>query len=141
MPLTDYGPGDEITWGPCTDPRDPRWDDSIDPPLAEWEADEQAADEISSTAANVAEWLYTVTDHEDGWKPVETMKIADAALQDAPVHILLAVVMTGTDRQANLARMFLRDRYQAARADQIGERASELLLETNGPEHGYDDDF
>lgn len=21
------GPGDEITWGPCIDPRDPRWPD------------------------------------------------------------------------------------------------------------------
>ncbi len=24
--LTTYGPGDSATWGPCTDPRDPRWD-------------------------------------------------------------------------------------------------------------------
>lgn len=133
MRITQYGPGDEITWGPCTDPRDPRWEEDEDR-LTKDDARDQARDELCSQAANVAEWLYTVVDNPAGWEFVDTLRVDAGSLQDAPVHVLFAVIMTGTNEQANLARMFLRERYEAARADQIDDRADEILHEANGQE-------
>jgi hypothetical protein len=127
MHYTTLGPGDSPTWGPYLgDPNDPRNVGIEDDGLAHWEADEIAAEQLASTAADVSDWLAQQTDNDAGWKPVETHLIHDAQLQDAPVSVLLACVMTGTDRQATFARMFLRDRFQTARATEIAERSAEL---------------
>lgn len=140
MPLTDYGPGDEITWGPCTDPRDPRWVEDDEAPLAQHEADEMAAEDIASTGVTVAEWLLAECHGIPlAADPVYTAALRDEQLQDAPTHVLLACIMTGTDRQANFARMFLRDRFDAAHRAEAGERAAELLREANGREHDPSD--
>lgn len=106
-----------------------------DTPLAEWEADEQAAEDIASTGVDVAEWLLAECEGVPaGFEPVYTNALLDEVLQDAPTHVLLACVMTGTDRQAAFARMFLRDRFDAAHRAEAAQRAAELLREANGPE-------
>lgn len=103
--------------------------------LADWEADEQASEDIASTGYDVAHWLMAeCEDTPAALEPVYTAAIHDAQLQDAPTHVLLACIMTGTDRQAGFARMFLRDRFQAAHRAEIAQRAAELLREANGPE-------
>lgn len=104
--------------------------------LADWEADEQAAEDIASTGYTVAHWLMAECEGTPrATEPVYTGAIHDAQLQDAPTHVLIACIMTGTDRQAGFARMFLRDRFDAAHRAEAGERAAELLREANGPEH------
>jgi hypothetical protein len=139
MHYTTLGPGDSPTWGPYLgDPNDPRNVGIEDDSLAQWEADEIAAEQLASTAANVLDWLQSVCNDDASSKPVETNLISDAQLQDAPVAVLLACIMTGTDRQATFARMFLRDRFQAARADEITERSAELYEAAN-PTH--DEEF
>lgn len=108
--------------------------------LADWEADEQAAEDIASTGYTVAHWLMAECETTPrATEPVYTGAIHDAQLQDAPTHVLLACLMTGTDRQAGFARMFLRDRFDAAHRAEAGERAAELLREANGPEHDPSD--
>jgi hypothetical protein len=103
--------------------------------LADWEADEQASEDIASTGCDVAHWLMAeCEDTPAALEPVCTAAIHDAQLQDAPTHVLLACIMTGTDRQAGFARMFLRDRFEAAHRAEIAQRAAELLCEANGPE-------
>lgn len=104
--------------------------------LADWEADEQAAEDIASTGYTVAHWLMSECEGTPrATEPVYTGGLHDAQLQDAPTHVLIACIMTGTDRQATFARMFLRDRFDAAHRAEAGERAAELLREANGPEH------
>ena len=103
--------------------------------LADWEADEQAAEDIASTGYDVAHWLMAECEGTPAaLEPVYTAAIHDAQLQDAPTHVLLACIMTGTDRQAGFARMFLRDRFDAAHRVEAAQRAAELLREANGPE-------
>jgi hypothetical protein len=129
MHYTTLGPGDSATWPAYViDANDPRNDYEG---LAQWEADEIAAEQLASTAAAVVDWLGNVCNDDASSKPVETHLISDAQLQDAPVAVLLACIMTGTDRQATFARMFLRDRFQAARADEITERSAELYEAAN----------
>ena len=129
MHYTTLGPGDSATWPAYViDANDPRNDYEG---LAQWEADEIAAEQIASTAAAVVDWLGNVCNDDASSKPVETHLISDAQLQDAPVAVLLACIMTGTDRQATFARMFLRDRFQADRKDEITERSAELYEAAN----------
>jgi hypothetical protein len=99
--------------------------------LAQWEADEIAAELIASTAAAVVDWLGNVCNDDASSVPVETHLIRDADLQDAPVAVLLACIMTGSDRQAGFARMFLRERFESARATEITERSAELIEQAN----------
>jgi hypothetical protein len=139
MHYTTLGPGDSPTWGPYLgDPNDPRNVGIEDDSLAQWEADEIAAEQLASTAANVLDWLQSVCNDDASSKPVETNLIHDAQLQDAPVSVLLACIMTGSDRQAGFARMFLRERFEAARATEIAERSAELYEAAN-PTH--DEEF
>ena len=131
MHYTTLGPGDNATWPAHIVANDPREIGIEDDGLAQWEADEIAAEQIASTAANVLDWLQSVCNDDASSKPVETHLISDAQLQDAPVAVLLACIMTGTDRQATFARMFLRDRFQADRKDEITERSAELIEQAN----------
>jgi hypothetical protein len=129
MHYTTLGPGDSATWPAYViDANDPRNDYEG---LAQWEADEIAAEQLASTAAAVVDWLGNVCNDDASSKPVETNSIHDAQLQDAPVAVLLACIMTGTDRQATFARMFLRERFQADRKDEITERSAELYEAAN----------
>jgi hypothetical protein len=129
MHYTTLGPGDSATWPAYViDANDPRNDYEG---LAQWEADEIAAEQLASTAAAVVDWLGNVCNDDASSKPVETHLISDEQLQDAPVAVLLACIMTGTDRQATFARMFLRDRFQADRKDEITERSAELYEAAN----------
>lgn len=133
--LSSFGPGDEITWGaPTGNALDPRTDDDDLPHgmIAFETAQEMAAEQISSTPGLVADWLSEMAADLTLRKPVETMKIDEADIQGAPAHVLLALIMTGTDKQAGLARMFLRDRFEADYAECIDERANEILIEING---------
>jgi hypothetical protein len=93
--------------------------------------DEMAAEQLASTAANVLDWLQSVCNDDASGEPVETNSIHDAQLQDAPAAVLLACIMTGSDRQAGFARMFLRERFEAARATEITERSAELIEQAN----------
>ena len=112
----------------------PHLPDSFDG-LTDQDADEQAAEDIASTGYDVAHWLMAECDDTPAaLEPVYTAAIHDAQLQDAPTHVLLACLMTGTDRQAGFARMFLRDRFEAAHRTEIAQRAADLLREANGPE-------
>jgi len=131
MHYTTLGPGDSPTWPAHIVANDPREVGIEDDGLAQWEADEIAAEQIASTAAAVVDWLGNVCNDDASSKPVETHLISDAQLQDAPVAVLLACIMTGTDRQATFARMFLRDRFQADRKDEITERSAELYEAAN----------
>lgn len=92
-----------------------------------WEAWTQAEEELASTPHEVAEFLFDST-AADGLSdlPVNTARINERDIQGQPVHVLLALVMTGTDKQAALARMFLRDAFREARLYAIGKRATEI---------------
>lgn len=140
MRITQYGPGDPETWGPCTDPRDPRWDDSFDPPIDEWEAESQARDEIGCTPYGMVWWLQEHALTDDALKPVATEQVTDH-LPDATLPQLVALLMAGTERQIIDAAYELRERFMADKATQelINERAVEILREVNGLEHHYDD--
>ena len=131
MHYTTLGPGDSATWPAHIVANDPREIGIEDDGLAQWEADEIAAEQIASTAANVVDWLGNVCNDDASSRPVETHLISDAQLQDAPVAVLLACIMTGSDRQAGFARMFLRERFEAARATEITERSAELIEQAN----------
>jgi hypothetical protein len=132
MHYTTLGPGDEATWPAYTGhPLDPRNSANDNNSLDEWEADEMAAEQLASTAANVLDWLQSVCNDDASGEPVETNSIHDAQLQDAPAAVLLACIMTGSDRQAGFARMFLRERFEAARATEITERSAELIEQAN----------
>ena len=131
MHYTTLGPGDHATWPAHIVANDPREIGIEDDGLAQWEADEIAAEQLASTAAAVVDWLGNVCNDDASSKPVKTHLISDAQLQDAPVAVLLACIMTGTDRQATFARMFLRDRFQADRKDEITERSAELYEAAN----------
>jgi hypothetical protein len=138
MHYTTLGPGDHATWPAHIVANDPREIGIEDDGLAQWEADEIAAEQIASTAAAVVDWLGNVCNDDASSKPVETHLIPDAQLQDAPAAVLLACIMTGSDRQAGFARMFLRERFEAARATEIAERSAELYEAAN-PTH--DEEF
>ncbi len=131
MHYTTLGPGDNATWPAHIVANDPREIGIEDDGLAQWEADEIAAEQIASTAAAVVDWLGNVCNDDASSKPVETHLVSDAQLQDAPVAVLLACIMTGSDRQAGFARMFLRERFEAARATEITERSAELYEAAN----------
>lgn len=88
----------------------------------------QAEDELASTPDAVATWLSGELDL-DSMRPVETARIHERDIQGAPVRILLALIMTGTDQQANLARFFLRGRFAADHKREIQSRADQLLIE------------
>ena len=88
----------------------------------------QAEDELASTPDAVATWLSGELDL-DSMRPVETTRIHERDIQGAPVRILLALIMTGTDQQANLARFFLRGRFAADHKREIQARADQLLIE------------
>ena len=140
------GPGDEATWPAYTGhPNDPRNDDLDDDTLDAESAQEMAAEQCASNPGMVSQWLADICDTDGAWQPVETMRVHEASLQDAPVHILFAVMMTGTDQQAGFARMFLRDRFEEQHRAEIDERADELLLAANGlPDDtpaGYHNDY
>lgn len=107
--------------------------------LADWEADEIAEEEFASTAFEVADFLIDAVQLADEAKqPVDTMRIHERDIQAAPIHVLLALIMTGTDQQANFARMFLRDHYKRVKAFWIAERAAELLRNSSPPPSVYD---
>jgi hypothetical protein len=131
MHYTTLGPGDHATWPAHIVANDPREIGIEDDGIAQWEADEIAAEQIASTAAAVVDWLGNVCNDDASSKPVETNSIHDAQLQDAPAAVLLACIMTGSDRQAGFARMFLRERFEAARKDEITERSAELYEAAN----------
>ena len=92
-----------------------------------WEAWEQAEEEFASTPHEVADWLFdAVSDHVGPDDVIDTMRINEHEIQGQPPHVLLALIMTGTDKQAGLARMFLRDAFKEARLYAIGQRATEI---------------
>lgn len=104
--------------------------------MSDSDAAEVAEEEFASNAFEVADFLIDAVQLVDAAKqPIDTMRINERDIQGQPVHVLLALIMAGTDKQANLARMFLRDEFKRVKAYWIGERAAELLREANGPEH------
>jgi len=141
MHYTTLGPGDHATYPTHIVDNDPREIGIEDDGLAQWEADEIAAEQIASTAAAVVDWLGNVCNDDASSKPVETHLISDAQLQDAPVAVLLACIMTGSDRQAGFARMFLRERFEAARATEIAERSVKLIEQANIHRDYCDEEF
>ena len=121
------GPGD--LWIP------PEFDDSEY--LTPEQAAEEARDDVLATPSAIAEFVWEIGTGQH--EPVKAHELDDIALLDAPPHVLLAVVLTGGNDQANMARCLLRDRMLAYDGTQhcIEERASELLKEFGEPE-AYD---
>lgn len=124
MQITSFGPGDEITWGPCINPNDPRWDDGDS--LSECDAQSMAAEQVSATPAQVANWLEEQC--SEAWVPVETHEL-DEDLSELPTSGLLAMIMVGTHDQLRAARHELRARYERAQQEEIDDLAGELMLE------------
>lgn len=104
-----------------------------------WQAWEQAEEEFASTPHEVADWLLdAVAEHVGPDDVIDTLRINEHDIQGQPPHVLLALIMTGTDKQAGLARMFLRDAFKEARLYAIGKRATEI--EADRPADYWDSD-
>lgn len=133
MNLSNYGPGDEITWPAYTGgANDPRNDDFDPDELDANTARDMARDQLCTTSAGVADWLAKVCDTDAGWTAVSTEQVDEADIHGAPAHILLALILTGTNEQAQAARHELRRAFIKASRSDIDDRAAELLREANG---------
>lgn len=109
-------------------PGDPRTPDDDDEAITPEQAQDQAAAEWLSTPAKVAAWLMKHCDTPAGRKPVEGIDALHAdEVMELPIVGLLAVLMTGTDEQALIARRMLRDDALEINHTEIGKRAAELL--------------
>ena len=130
MKYTPYGPGDEITWGPCTDPRDPRWEEDDDF-ISEEEAYDMAADEIIATPYHAVWWLMEHALTDDALKPVATEQVTDY-LPEATLPQLVSLLMAGTERQVIDAAYELRERFINDKATQktVAERAEEIMRDS-----------
>lgn len=107
-------------------PADPRTDDD-DIGAAFEDAEGIAQDEFLATPANVAQWLAKVTDTPAGWKPITFA--ADPLPTSMTTAELLALLVSGTERQAREARYVLRDRYIAAHKTEIAARVADIMRE------------
>jgi hypothetical protein len=133
MLTKDYGPGDEATWGPWNgDSSDPRAPDS-DYMTAD-EAEQEAREDVLCTPDDLAEFIWDTCARKTTL--VRAHRIDELALQEAPAHVLLAVIVNGTDAQANTARHLLREQMLAHDVSKfsVERRASELLAEHGEPE-------
>ena len=139
--LTTYGPGDSATWGPCTDPRDPRWEDDERTPDDSHRAD--AADELLADTFSTSLWLC------DNLRQPEnsTTSIAgfeDLDMSEATADQLWTLMLTGSDAQCLHARMEMKDRILRDERTWIDDRAMELMADsmnddpyTDDPHHWY----
>jgi hypothetical protein len=133
--LTTYGPGDSATWGPCTDPRDPRWDDDREPSDSH-RAD--AADELLADAWTTSDWLACkVMQPEGGTTDVRGFEHLD--MSEATVDQLWTLMLTGSDAQCLHARMELKDRILRDERTWINDRAMELMADSMNDDPYSDD--
>lgn len=119
------GPGDSATWGPCTDPRDPRWDDDGEF-HNEISANEQARDEVLATPFSIAWFL---NESSDETAPVDTLRSFDDCAKLTTGHLLALMWDSADVTQVMAAREELRTRFLAAVESDIEERAAELVGE------------
>lgn len=118
--ITSYGPGDEITWGPVMDSRDPRNDDDGEFHTEQSALDQAAEDVLATPYA----WSWFLSDVIEQEEPVDTAMGADWFAGDATVDELLAVVMDCGDWVAvREARAELRDRFMAHRDTKLAVQA------------------
>ena len=98
----------------------------------EWELDmieAQAEEELLTDTKDFSAWLFDACDCDEAEIPLNVMQIHESKIQGAPVHVLLALIMCGTDKQANLARMFLREAWRLQYAHVIDRRFRKLLAD------------
>lgn len=108
--LTTYGPGDSATWGPCTDPRDPRWDGDFEPTDAELD---QAKDEFLTDTFATSMWLNDHLRAAEG-TITTTGNLWHGDMTTADTDQLWVLILSGNDRQALRARHELVERMCAS---------------------------
>jgi len=135
MHYTTLGPGDEATWGPVSNPRDPRWDGDREPSDSH-RAD--AADELLADAWTTSDWLACkVMQPEGGTTDVRGFEHLD--MSEATVDQLWTLMLTGSDAQCLHARMEMKDRILRDNKRWIANRALELMVEDTEDDPYYDD--
>ncbi len=130
-----HGPGDSATWGPCTDPRDPRWDGDREPSVSQ-RAD--AADELLADAWATSDWLIqNVRQPEGGTTSIAGFKHLD--MSEATTDQLWTLMLTGSDAQCLHARMELKERILRDERIWIDDRAMELMADSMNDDPYFDD--
>jgi len=133
--LTTYGPGDSATWGPVSNPRDPRWDGDREPSDSH-RAD--AADELLADTFTTSLWLCDNLRQPEG----STTSIAgfeDLDMSEATADQLWTLILTGSDAQCLHARMEMKDRILRDERTWIDDRAMELMADSMNDDPYYDD--
>jgi hypothetical protein len=141
MQYTTYGPGDSATWGPVSNPRDPRWEDDERTPDDNHRAD--AADELLADTFTTSLWLCdNLRQPECSTTDVRGFEHLD--MSEATVDQLWTLMLTGSDAQCLHARMELKDRILRDNKRWIADRAMELMVEdteddpyTDDPHHWF----
>jgi len=121
----DYGPGDEITWGPWSgDPSDPRAPEDFDR-LSEEDARDLAREQVLATPHEIAEFVW---EHCFGHtKHVEVDSIGED-IQGLPTATLMGLLI-GATNSAQILRVQheLRQRMTVEAEPSIDLRMEELL--------------
>jgi hypothetical protein len=121
---------DAALYGPhLGHPLDPRTPD--DDGMTEWDADEQARDELLGYSEALADWIAKQCDGKrDPIRPGNPTTWDVAQLAGVP-H-LLTLIVTGSASQIIAAAHQLRDLYLDAHGTDIAQRARELLAADRG---------
>ena len=93
------------------------------------EARDQATDVVLSYAESVADWLAQACNTDAGREPLDVSVLTDMQVIDGSAATLLAVVMTGDNKQVLRAVHRLREMAATAYVVEIESRAAELLAE------------
>jgi len=129
----EYGMGDEQTWGPVVDPRDPRADDPPEDWLDDDAAEMQAADECMADGYILADALWRLADCDKPIGPATYEQLFGREWTPSEAHslTLIAVLVSGGFENAALARVELNDRlrHSSAMKTAIEDRKRDLLAE------------
>jgi len=120
-----FDPDSGAYMGHDMDPRSPC--ECCDEVLTEDEARGEAQDQILSHAESVADWLAKACDTPAGRMPLDVTPLTPLQIMEGTPALLLTVLMNGDNTQALRALHQLRELAAVAFADQIKERAGELL--------------
>lgn len=113
------GPGDVQTWGRCTDPRDPRWDDSV---MNQQDCEDAAADEFLAMPELLGDFLQELC---DGHKQPVTLGFGDS-VHELPIAHVVAALFIGHERQRLAAVCRLRQQFVDHHRVAINERGLEI---------------
>jgi len=113
------GPGDVQTWGRCTDPRDPRWEDSV---MTQQDCEDAAADEFLAMPELVGDFLQELC---DGHKKPVTLGFGDS-VHELPIAHVVAALFLGHERQRLSAVCRLRQQFIDHFRAEINARGREI---------------